>query len=110
MLNIFRETVTRNYYLFMRLIKGIKCVEEFFNSPVFTGDELNIIHQQNVYVVSIFISQLYCLVVKNRLYNLVGKLLGRYIKNPVRRFCRHNIVSYGIEKVCLSKSNTAVYK
>ncbi|GAG33035.1 unnamed protein product [marine sediment metagenome] len=75
---------------------------------LFLADEkVNIIHEKHIYV-SILLPEIFGLPLPDRLYELIGKLLSAHVEHS-QPACRHE-VSYGMEKVGLSQSDSTVKK
>ena len=61
-------------------MEGVKGVEEGFLGLIFSGEELDVIDQQDVYI-AVLSLKLGILVVLDRIDEVVGELFARYIAN-----------------------------
>src|SRR5262245_31511471 len=91
----------------MRVVQRVERVKELFLRTLFSGNELNVIDQQDI-VVSISLFETEHLVVPNSIDDFVGKFLRRDIGQAKQLVIELDRVSDGVHEMCLAKTHATI--
>ena len=73
--NLAGRTICRDHELFLHVVEGVERVEKFFLRALLAGDELDIVHQQDI-VVPVSFPERREAIISNSVDQLVGELFG----------------------------------
>ena len=93
----------------MGFIKRVEGVKELFLGSVFTGEELHVVHKENINA-SVFLSKSYHSVVLDGADKLVDKILRRDIGDFHAGVFVENIVGNSMHQMSFAQTHTAVNK
>ena len=85
--------------MFTVVYKAVECVKEFLFRLCFTCDELNIINQKQINVVSVFVVEFVNCLFAKALDKFVCKIFRLDISNSHFRIISANLVADSIEEV-----------
>ncbi len=105
--NFFGKFIRGDDDLFMRFVEGIEGMKKLFLSSFFTGDELDIIEDQNVDV-SEFLLKLVHLVASERRDQFVHERLRTEIDDFQGGSLGHGLMPDGVYQMSLAETDPAI--
>ena len=89
------------------LVERVERVEEFLLRGVFAGDELDVVHQQNVGLAVLFVKLAHG-ALANRVDELVGELVALDVQRAHLRVRLLDVVADGVQQVGLAEARVPV--
>ena len=94
--------------MFAVVYKAVECVEKFFFRLCFTCDELNIVNQKQINVVSVFVVEFVNCLFAKALDKFVCKIFCLNISNSHFRIISADFVADSVEEVGFAQTYGAV--
>jgi len=105
--DLFGRTIAADDNLLLGIVQGVEGVEKLLLCPVLAGQELNVIHQQDVDVPVPFAKQQH-LVVADTIDQLIHEPLGGHVDQLGLGSFQQDIVADRVHQVRLTQPDTAI--
>ncbi len=101
------RTVTADDNLLLRVIQGIKRVEELSLGPFLAGNELDVVNQQHIHA-AIPLAELQNPVVPQRIDHFVHEALRRHVGEFQPAVMPQHVVANRVHQVCFAQTHPAI--